>query len=468
MLAVITFDGMTTTGPPLRRRMAAVGAIALGVLGALLLLAIALSRFLVFGLALVALALLASGVARGAVSRGRHRGRWLIVGAFGLVLVVVCMVVVAVHHPWASLTAVVALGAAGVSGVYAQRGYVRTAAAPEVEGRRRRLAASRRVLFLNPKSGGGKVVEFDLVAEARRRGVDTVVLEREDDLTTLAERAVADGAEVLGMAGGDGSQADVAAVCVAHDLPFVCIPAGTRNHFALDLNLDRSDPRLALDAFGDGIEIRVDHGLAGDRFFVNNVSLGMYPYIVEDPSYRDGRLKAAADLLPALMEGDRAIDLQFRSPSGTAYTTAQVLLVSNNPYRGLVGLDGAGRRVSLQGGELGVLVLAAADTEELAAAARRLTLGVDLEHVPGCDQWTSTELRIDSDGASILAGVDGEAMDLPAPLLIRVVPAALRVVVPVGTPAPPAATERLLSSQALGSLLEIAGGVDQGPYGDDL
>ena len=133
------------------------------------------------------------------------------------------------------------------------------------------------MLFLNPKSGGGKVEQFDLVAEARRRGVEAVVLERDDDLTALAERAVADGAEVLGMAGGDGSQADVAAVCVAHDLPFVCIPAGTRNHFALDLNLDRSDPRPALDAFVEGIEIRVDHGLAGDRFFVNNVSPGHVP-----------------------------------------------------------------------------------------------------------------------------------------------------------------------------------------------
>ncbi len=468
MLAVTRFDPVTTTPPPLRRRVAALGAIALGAVGALLLLAIALSRFLVFVVAVVSLALLASGVVRGAVSRGHHRGRWLVIGAFGLVLLVVCAVVVAIHHPWASLAAVVAFVAAGVSGVYAQRGYVRVAAAPEVQGRTRRLSASRRVLFLNPKSGGGKVEQFDLVAEARRRGVEAVVLEREDNLTTLAERAVADGAEVLGMAGGDGSQADVAAVCVAHDLPFVCIPAGTRNHFALDLNLDRSDPSLALEAFHEGIEIRVDHGLAGDRFFVNNVSLGMYPYIVEDPSYRDGRLKAAADLLPALMEGDRAIDLQFRSPAGTAYTTAQVLLVSNNPYRGLVGLDGTGRRVSLQGGELGVLVLAAADAEELAAAARRLTLGVDLEHVPGCDQWTAPELHVDSAGATVLAGVDGEAMNLPAPLLIRVMPAALRVVVPVGTSAPPATTERLLSSQALGSLLEIAGGVDQGPYGDDL
>ena len=467
----LAFDAVDAPSPPAHpalRRVAAAVAIVLAVSGVVGLLVVALSRPLVFALTLVSLVLLASGVVRGIVSRGRHRGRWLEVGAIGLVLLVVGVAVLATSRPITSVAAVVALVAAGLVGVYAQRGYVRMAAAPTVAGPRRQLVGARRVLFLNPKSGGGKVGQFDLEAEARRRGVRTVVLERDDDLTELAEQAVADGAEVLGMAGGDGSQADVAAVCVAHDLPFVCIPAGTRNHFALDLNLDRADPRPALDAFVEGVELRVDHGLAGDRFFVNNVCLGMYPYIVDDPSYRDGRLKAAADLIPALMDDhDQAIDLQFRSPRGDAYTTAQVLLVSNNPYRGLVGLDGTGRRVSLAGGELGVLVLAAADADELTAALGRVTLGADLEQVPGCDQWTATSLRIESGRPTVLAGVDGEAMELPTPLEVRVVPAGLRVVVPVGTPATPATTDRLLSVQALGSLLEIAGGVSAGPFGED-
>ncbi len=448
--------------------MAALLALVLAGAGVLALLVVALHRPLVLVLAVVSVGLLGSGVVRGAVSRGHHRGRWLAVGAVGLVLLLTSLAVMATSRPRTAAAAVVLLALAGLLGVYAQRGYVRVAAAPTVTGPHHRLHQATRVLFCNPKSGGGKVERFDLVAEAQRRGVRVVVLERDDDLTELAEQAVADGAEVLGMAGGDGSQADVAAVCVAHDLPLVCIPAGTRNHFALDLNLDRSDPRLALDAFVEGIELRIDHGWAGERFFVNNVCLGMYPYIVEDPAYRDGRLKAAADLVPALMDDhEHTIDLRFTSPTGTAYTTAQVLLVSNNPYRGLVGLDGTGRRVSLDGGELGVLVLAAADADQLAAVARRVSLGADLEQVPGCDQWTATELRIDSGQPEVLAGVDGEALTLATPLVVRLVPGGLRVIVPMGTPATPATTERLLSAQALGSLLEIAGGVDQGPFGDD-
>jgi diacylglycerol kinase family enzyme len=90
------------------------------------------------------------------------------------------------------------------------------------------------------------------------------------------------------MAGGDGSQALVAAVAAERDIPFVCVPAGTRNHFVLDLGLDRKDVVGALDAYTDGVERRIDLARVGDRVFVNNVSLGVYAAIVQSDDYRDG------------------------------------------------------------------------------------------------------------------------------------------------------------------------------------
>ena len=98
------------------------------------------------------------------------------------------------------------------------------------------------VLLCNPWSGGGKVEQFGLVERAAELGVETVLLDHGLDLEQLARDAVARGADCLGMAGGDGSQALVASIAVEHDLPFVCVSAGTRNHFALDLGLDRDDP----------------------------------------------------------------------------------------------------------------------------------------------------------------------------------------------------------------------------------
>jgi hypothetical protein len=132
------------------------------------------------------------------------------------------------------------------------------------------------VLFYNPRSGGGKVVRFHVAREARRRGIEPIELRQGDDLEQLVRDAVFHGADALAMAGGDGSQATVAMVAAELGLPYACIPAGTRNHFALDLGVDRDDVVGALDAFVDGGERRVDLGEVNGRVFVNNVSLGLY------------------------------------------------------------------------------------------------------------------------------------------------------------------------------------------------
>ena len=133
-----------------------------------------------------------------------------------------------------------------------------------------------------------------------------------DDPTTLATAAVRDGADALGMAGGDGSQAAVAAVAAEHGLPYVCVPAGTRNHFAFDLGIDRNDVVGALDAFVDGDERRIDLGRVNGQVFVNNVAMGVYGAVVQAPAYRDHKVRTMIDMLPELV-GPRAeaFDLRF-------------------------------------------------------------------------------------------------------------------------------------------------------------
>ena len=135
--------------------------------------------------------------------------------------------------------------------------------------------SGRRVLFVNPKSGGGTAERFDLVAECRKRGIVPVVMGPGDDVQTLAAE-LAVGAEVVGMAGGDGSQAAVATVASALDVPFVCVPAGTRNHFAADIGLDRRDVVGALDAFDTREERLIDMASVNGRDYLNIASMGLY------------------------------------------------------------------------------------------------------------------------------------------------------------------------------------------------
>jgi len=311
------------------------------------------------------------------------------------------------------------------------------------------------VLIMNPKSGGGKAERFHLADECRQRGIEPVLLEPGDDLLQLAEDAVSRGADVIGMAGGDGSQALVASVAAQHDIPYVCVPAGTRNHFALDLGLDRSDVTGALDAFADGIERRIDLATVNGRTFVNNASLGLYAKVVQSPEYRDAKLRTAATMLPDLIGPDSApLDLRFTGPDDTETTRAQLILVSNDPYQ-LVQLGGRGTRERIDTGVLGVVAVAIADA---AAASRFAALEAtgQLRRFPGWLEWSAPRFEVSAD-RPVEVGVDGEALMMDSPVVFESRPGALRVRLPrrkVGA-SPAARAVNLLSASTVAELWQV-------------
>jgi diacylglycerol kinase family enzyme len=300
------------------------------------------------------------------------------------------------------------------------------------------------VLFYNPKSGGGKAERFHLAEEARRRGIEPIELRLGEDLETLVRGAVQRGADALAMAGGDGSQAIVAKVAAELDLPYACIPAGTRNHFALDLGVDRDDVVGALDAFVHGGERRVDLAEVNGQVFVNNVSLGLYAEAVQRPGYREAKLHTLLETVPDALGPDADVpQLSWQGRSGGQ--SAAAVLVSNNPYR-LGRLLGSGTRPRLSGGVLGIAVLLPLRTGSDSATRRRLSM----------EQWTAKEFLVESEG-EVPAGIDGEAVTLSAPLRFRMRPEALRVrIAPHHPGASPSALEQDTALQTVEALAEIA------------
>ncbi|GAA4845046.1 diacylglycerol/lipid kinase family protein [Kitasatospora terrestris] len=293
----------------------------------------------------------------------------------------------------------------------------------------------RAVLIMNPKSGGGKVEKFDLLRRAEALGARVILLDpsAEQDVAALARQAVEDGADLLGVAGGDGTQALVAAVAAEHDLPFLVVSAGTRNHFAMDLGLDRTDPSRCLDALTDaGEELRVDLGDIDGRAFVNTVSFGTYAEIVQSPEYRDAKTATALANLPDLLVG--ATGPRLTAQAGRHRMDApQAILVSNNPYTTADLLE-AGRRPRLDSGLLGVLGIKVTGAAQAADVALR---GGRAEAVTSV---TAAEVTVSADSDSIPVAVDGEALNFPTPVRCRIRPGALRVRVPRDRPgAPPVA-----------------------------
>ncbi|HEX6460794.1 MAG TPA: diacylglycerol kinase family protein [Thermoleophilaceae bacterium] len=271
----------------------------------------------------------------------------------------------------------------------------------------------RAVLFYNPKSGGGKAERFRVADEARARGVEPIELRLGDDLRELVDRAVAGGADALSMAGGDGSQAIVAAAAAEHGLPYACIPSGTRNHFALDLGVDRDDVVGALDALVAGRERVVDLAEVNGRVFVNNVSLGVYAEAVQQEGYRDAKLRTLLDTAPRVLGANGSeLDLHWNGPDGQEYVRAAVLLVSNDPYR-LGRALGSGTRPRLDGGVLGVAAFTGSNRSA---------------QPPRVEEWCVESFEVRSAGR-IAAGVDGEALVFDSPVRFHTRPAALRVLI---------------------------------------
>ena len=291
-------------------------------------------------------------------------------------------------------------------------------------------------LIMNPRSGGGKVIKFGLQKRAEALGAQVALIDGPGpvDIAALATNAVANGADLLGVAGGDGTQALVAGIAAEHNLPFLVISAGTRNHFALDLGLDREDPARCLDALSDGIELHIDLGVINGRTFVNNASFGAYADVVQSPAYRAHKAATALEMLPDLMTQRRGARLVVHADDATI-DEPQAVLVSNNPY-GTTEVSGFGRRPRLDEGRLGVIGISVDSARQAAGLLRRA-------HRRGLTRLVTDEVILEADAPKIPVGVDGEALMIEVPVRCSSVRHALRVRVPRHRPGVPTPRPRL-------------------------
>jgi diacylglycerol kinase family enzyme len=259
------------------------------------------------------------------------------------------------------------------------------------------------VLLINARSGSGSPPAEELADEARARGIRPELLEPGEDVAAAARAA---DATAIGVAGGDGSLAAVAAAAIERDLPFVCVPYGTRNHFARDVGIDRGDPVAALEAFA-GDEHRVDVGRVGDRLFLNNVSLGVYARLVHRRERHRRRREALARLRALAILAVHPRPLSLRVDGERVH--ARVLLVANNAYR--LAPFSIGERERLDEGALHLY-------------APRGFLRRNWEERRG-ERFVVDERR-----RLLRAAVDGEPILLETPVEFRIEPGALRLLLP--------------------------------------
>jgi diacylglycerol kinase family enzyme len=400
--------------PGRSRRVAAMVALAAPVLAVVAIAESGTQHFGTFVVLLVAVAVATVAVWYGLTRRGVLRLLAAVVAAVAGTIVVL----IGLSLFLLQVALLVVFGLAGRFALGPQAGTLLAAGVPA-----RAVGPARTgVLLINPRSGDGTAARVNLAAAAAERGVRAIMLSPGDDLAALADRAARDGADVLGMAGGDGSQAIVAAAAVRHGVAYVCVPAGTRNHFALDLGLDRGDVAGALDAFTDGVERTVDLGRVNDRVFVNNASLGVYAEVVRSGGYRGAKIRTWGRLLPDLLgPGSVPSDLEFEGPDGKRRTGMSLVLVSNNPYE-VSRVGRTGGRPRLDTGRLGILTARMRSSPDDAP-------GAGWQRFAGFLEWSRADFEVRSAGP-VPVGLDGETLVMTPPLRFASLPGALRVRLP--------------------------------------
>ena len=284
-------------------------------------------------------------------------------------------------------------------------------------------------LFLN-RNSGTKADTDDLIAAAGEKGVDVVDIAQCDDCAREVRQRMQRGGDLFIASGGDGTIHHVMQALVNSSAVLAVIPSGTYNHFARDLGIPL-DWREALELALDGATRHVDVARVNDRFFVNNVSLGLYPELVARREARGRdypRWKARLYATYATLRRYKHVTLAVETDVVKELIRTHVFMVSNNSYDlGRIGIEAP--RESLSDGRLSVYWLPHTSRVRLMRFVARYMAG-RVRQTPGFRSFRTTRLRVQSPHHALKVGVDGELFTIETPLVITILPQALAVRVP--------------------------------------
>ena len=285
-------------------------------------------------------------------------------------------------------------------------------------------------LILNPKSGNGRAIKAKTPHAAEKMGIKVLIMKKGENVEGLARKAVEDGADVLGISGGDGSIGTVAKVAIENDLPMVVLPGGTRCHFARDIGMLPKQINDALSSFY-GVERRIDVGKINDRVFMNNASFGVYADIVNNKEYRNNKITITRRVLRQILSGNKKpYDLSIDN-HGHKFNKAIMVLIGVNRYN-TINLMELGQRPRLDEGVLQINVLSKVTNQLIANVLRNASIN-QIEQTSSLEefsQWETKKIEISGKGKKVVVGVDGECEEYSSPVNVEIMPKALRLFVP--------------------------------------
>ncbi|HSP15911.1 MAG TPA: diacylglycerol kinase family protein [Thermoanaerobaculia bacterium] len=291
------------------------------------------------------------------------------------------------------------------------------------------MPTSQGTLFFNPSSGA-KLAPGELKAlrdAARGAGLETIQLTRGIDCAQTIRERMARGVRLFVAAGGDGTINNVVQALVSSEGVLGVIPVGTYNHFARDLELPLDWP-AALDIAISGATRQIDAARVNDRFFVNNLSIGLYPELVarrEERGRDYPRWKARLYAAWVTLRKYPYVTMAIESQHHQELVRTHVFMVSNNPYD-LSGIGVESARSTLEEGRLSVYWLPRLSRLKLTKFVARYLAG-RVRETPGFRSFRTMMMKVQSARPTLRVGIDGEVFTMTMPLTITIVPQSLLV-----------------------------------------
>lgn len=288
------------------------------------------------------------------------------------------------------------------------------------------------LVFLNPSSGARLVpAEVEALEGAvREAGLEIIPVSSSVDIEETIRERIRVGTDLFIAAGGDGTINHVVQALVNTDARLGVLPMGTYNHFAKDLGIPLGW-RAALDVALTGVTRQIDTARVNERFFVNNVSMGLYPELVsrrEEKGRDYPRWKARLYAFYTTMRKYPHVNITVETASHHAAIRTHVFMVSNNSYD-LSRLGIQAPRNTMSEGRLSVYWLPHMPRVELMKFCARYLAG-RVREAPGFRSFRTAHVKVHSGRDHLHVGIDGEVFRLNTPLTITSVPQSLLVRVP--------------------------------------
>lgn len=271
--------------------------------------------------------------------------------------------------------------------------------------------------------------KFEATMQSHLPGAEILFTSPETPVADKVRKAVEHGVTLVVACGGDGTISEIAAALINTSATLAVIPSGTFNHFAKDLHIPLETDK-ALEVIATRHELLVDVGEVNGRCFVNNSGLGLYPDAVAMREAR--RQRGARKMTSAFIAGMkslmryRLLAIRVLVDEETLLRRTPVVFVGNNEY--VMDAPFEPTRASLTDGQLCLYIPHPHGRLKLVWFAIRAMFG-KLTSAPQFDVVRTSSFTIES-RHHLRVSLDGEIETMQPPLEYRVLPRALRVLVP--------------------------------------